>query len=544
MSGLIPPEYLTLLMCAVLAVALAFFAWRRSAPGSGPFALLMLAAAEWETMRLLEGAATGMAAKIVWAKLEYPGIVAVGPLWLLFALRYSARLRTLGRPACMAIWVVPVITAVLALTNEHHGLIWRHIAPSSSVPGAPLIYTHGAWFWLAAGYTYVLMLIGTMALVRAIMHVPRLYHLQAAALLAGAALPWLANAIYLLGRSPVPGLDLTPFAFTLSGVIYTWGLFRFRLLDLAPIARDVLIERMGDGVLVVDTRGRVVDVNPAAQRLLGVDAATAIGRDVREALASWPGVIACCRSAPARTEVCSPRDALLRLEAEATPLHTVAGGRIGELLVLKDVSARVCVELELRAVNARLKAQLDENAALQRRLREEAIRDPLTGLFNRRYLHETLARELSRAARAGQPLALAVIDIDHFKDLNDRFGHTLGDRMLEAIATLLRTHTRGDDVACRFGGEEFVVVLPMTSAADAYRRVDTWRQAFAALRVAHESGSIGATLSAGVAAFPTDGADGDAVLHAADRALYAAKHAGRNRVVVRAAAPALVRRPG
>jgi len=131
-----------------------------------------------------------------------------------------------------------------------------------------------------------------------------------------------------------------------------------------------------------------------------------------------------------------------------------------------------------------------------------------------------------------------MIDIDHFKDLNDRFGHQTGDRALQVLGELLRAGTRAEDVACRYGGEEFVVVLVGTSLAEASQRAEQWRREFERLHVDHDGESVRATLSVGVAAYPVD-AGGDDVLHAADHALYDAKRAGRNRVVAAGATPAL-----
>jgi len=384
------------------------------------------------------------------------------------------------------------------------------------------------------------MLSGVVILVRSIVRFPRFYRGQTGVILIGAIIPWVGNILYLAGRNPVSALDPTPLAFTLSGVLMFWGLFRFRLLDLVPVARATLIERMVDGVVVLDTGGRIVDVNPAAQRFLGGSFAALIGKDAHDVFGSSFERDAPGDGSPrAPVEMRSPADASVYLEARGIPLHTGAGSGDGELLVLRDVTDRTRAEEELRALNARLQAQLEANTALQARLRDEAIRDPLTGLFNRRYLHETLARDVAQAARAGRPVALAMIDIDHFKSLNDRFGHQTGDRALQVLGDLLRAGTRTEDVACRYGGEEFVVVLAGVSLVEAYQRAEQWRREFERLHVDHDGESVRATLSVGVAAYPVDGDDGDDVLHAADHALYDAKRAGRNRVVAAGATPAL-----
>jgi diguanylate cyclase (GGDEF)-like protein len=173
------------------------------------------------------------------------------------------------------------------------------------------------------------------------------------------------------------------------------------------------------------------------------------------------------------------------------------------------------------------------NVRLRETLRGQSIRDPLTGLFNRRYMEETLDRELSRAEREHRPLSLILLDIDRFKHFNDSFGHEAGDIVLSSLGALLRSASRAGDVACRYGGEEFVLILPAASLADAQRRAEEIREAIRGLRVTHGGRPLEAVrCSMGVAAFPEHGGVGGALLRAADAALYRAKREGRDQVVL------------
>ena len=197
----------------------------------------------------------------------------------------------------------------------------------------------------------------------------------------------------------------------------------------------------------------------------------------------------------------------------------------------REVSAR-------ESAHASLQANLLEIQKLQARLHEQAIRDSLTGLFNRRYLDETLGHELARARREGYALSVVMIDLDHFKAVNDRFGHQAGDEMLKALGRLLREDCREGDIACRYGGEEFVLLLPRLGDPAVRERAEYWRRAFAALVVDIGGGPIGTTLSCGVAVFPEHGLEGEDLIRHADLALYQAKLEGRNRVVVHGVTPA------
>ena len=173
------------------------------------------------------------------------------------------------------------------------------------------------------------------------------------------------------------------------------------------------------------------------------------------------------------------------------------------------------------------------NLKLREMLRNQSIRDPLTGLFNRRYMEETLERELRRAERGKRPLCVAMLDIDHFKEFNDTFGHEAGDVLLSELGRLLRATIRSGDVACRYGGEEFFLIMPELAVGDAERRLDEIRQAVKRLYITYRGQSIpGVTVSAGIATFPEHGNAGDELVRIADAALYRAKAAGRDRLVM------------
>ncbi len=189
-------------------------------------------------------------------------------------------------------------------------------------------------------------------------------------------------------------------------------------------------------------------------------------------------------------------------------------------------------EVKLLSVFANQSALALANARLRETLREQAIRDPLTGLFNRRYMEEMLERELHRAARHQVPLGVLMIDIDHFKEFNDTFGHLAGDQVLREIGAGLPKLVRAEDVICRFGGEEFLAILPEASLEDAVKRAEQIRAKVKETRVHFEEQALQVTVSVGVAVFPQHGRTAEAIVHAADAALYRGKQEGRDRVIV------------
>ena len=195
---------------------------------------------------------------------------------------------------------------------------------------------------------------------------------------------------------------------------------------------------------------------------------------------------------------------------------------------MEDITRRKQIEEDLQKTNALLQTQLDQIQALHETLRYEAIRDSLTGLFNRRYLFETLDRELARARREGYTVSVLMIDIDHFKAFNDTYGHQAGDEVLRKLGELFRSQIRQSDIACRYGGEEFIIIMPVAEDGDTLRRADMIRYAFNHMPIVYSDQEIFASISIGIAFYPRHGQDAQTVIKTADDALYESKRLGRN----------------
>jgi PAS domain S-box-containing protein len=358
---------------AVLAGLLAVVAWRRrDVPGAPAFVVLMAAAALWAAVYGLELAAAGQPAKVTLLKLEYLGIVAVPGAWLAFALDYTGRRHWLAPWRLALLCALPLATLALAVTNEAHGLVWRSITLDETGPFPALHLGRGAWYWVNVAYAYAALCAGTVLLAMALLRTSRPHRRPAVALLIGVALPWLANAVYIAGLEPAPNLDPTPIAFALGGLAFAWGLFRFRLLDvvlgLAPLAHDALIDGMADAVLVLDTGGRLVDLNPAATRLIGRPAAAVLDRPASTMLAGWPAAVVGdeIATAQASLEVADAGGAR-HYDVLVSPLWRRDGRPAGRLIVARDVTERRRAErrLELLAEAGRvLSSSLDVEATL------------------------------------------------------------------------------------------------------------------------------------------------------------------------------------
>jgi diguanylate cyclase (GGDEF)-like protein len=232
----------------------------------------------------------------------------------------------------------------------------------------------------------------------------------------------------------------------------------------------------------------------------------------------------CRASSEPANSFCAPMiaqgETLGVLHLRSNPL---TGTGIGKTASQEQLAVTIAERIALAVANLRL----------QETLRNQSIRDPLTGLFNRRFMEETLAREIRRAQRSQHPMGVILLDLDHFKRFNDSYGHAAGDTLLRELGGFIRGHIRGGDVGCRYGGEEFLLILPESDSKGTCARAEELRKGVSGLNMAHRGQPLGAiTMSLGVAIFPEHALDMEDLLRSADRALYQAKQAGRDRVMV------------
>jgi PAS domain S-box-containing protein len=277
----------------VIAGYVAFHAWQRriTASGGGALALLALACAEWSLGYALELAGADLQTKIFWGKSQYPGIVSVPLLWIIFAYSYLNKGTRMTPRTIGLLSILPLVTLILAFTTESHGLIWEDMRIQTVGTFSMLEVTHGVWFWIYWFYSNVLLLTGTIFVLRSFKRTKGLFRRQNMILLIAVLTPWFGNVLYVSGLSPIPSLDITPFAFTVSIVVFAWGISSYKLADLAPVARDLVVERMRDGMIVLDAQGNIVDINPAVQTALGVSASQAIGQKAKDLFKAWPSLV-------------------------------------------------------------------------------------------------------------------------------------------------------------------------------------------------------------------------------------------------------------
>jgi PAS domain S-box-containing protein len=344
-----------MVVAGVVLAALAASVWRRRGTTTGLFLAAMLVAVAWWSLTYALELGTGdVATRELWGDLKYAGICALGPAWLAFVLEYTGRGHLVTRQLLVVLAVEPLVVLASLAIPAAHDLV-RFYPAAAADQELPVVGT-GPLFWGHFVYTNLLLLTASGIFVTAVTRVSRLYWRLSGTLVAAALLPWAANLLHNFEVGPFARLDLTPFAFTLTGAVLVFGLYRERLIDLAPVARGLIVETMADAVLVLDTYGRVVDANPAAARTFDRPLSHLAGLTVGDLLPRHPAVA----SRHARSGSIGPLAELtltvggrLRyFDARRQPLPDPRGCEAGELVVLRDITDRKQTETQLRQLLA------------------------------------------------------------------------------------------------------------------------------------------------------------------------------------------------
>ncbi len=632
-----------LAVSSTVAILVAHLAWRRRrvAPVAPALFVLMLSLAFWSLTYAISWIVPSEAVAVFWLKMTYVGTVSAPVAFFVLVLYFIDRYTWLTDRTYILLMVIPVLTIFLMWTDPWHHLFFGDYP----LTGRGSIYNGGPWFYVNLAYLYGLLMFGSILLMQAHVRSLQFYRRQTRIMLIGALLPWLINFLLFFGQHSVGRLDLTPLAFTGTGLLFAYGIFGYRMMDLIPVSRDVLVENMDDAILVVDTNWRVVDINPKALELADLAVDTPIGKPLGDVFSRWRHVYPNFADMDGRTEVKLDRPPFSTLDLRVTTLKDRQGHMVGKLVTWRDISVQkqteeklriffhaveqnptaivitdpngrieyvnpklvqltgyrleeLCgktpqvfksgemehdfyvklwetikagqvwegeilnrkqngqlywihemiapvlddsdnvthyvamqeditqrkhAEAELRNLNVRLQAKLAEIETLHDQLREESIRDGLTRLFNRRYMEEMLEREISRGERIPQPISVVMMDVDLFKSINDQYGHQAGDAVLQTLGTMLLENTRVSDIACRYGGDEMLVVMPGATQEVAIARAEEWRAAFSMMEFTFGEAKIRTTLSLGAASFPDQAQNLIQLLTAADKALYWAK---------------------
>jgi len=629
---ILTPIVLAILVSTAINIFVTVVSWQRRKTRYGLyFALGMTGVTFWTLMSALDYAATPLNLKVLFATLEGWGYMSAHPYFAMFAMSFAGYDRILDKRWVKAFFVfVPVTNILWVTTNSLHGLVWQEfIQKTENV----VVFVHGpAYGWIYVS-SNLLTLIIIISLAMASFRGAAFSRKQGQILLASILFTEGTNIAYNLSFG-MDGVDWTSVAFSATGALFLWALYGQKFLDIIPIAREKLIDSLGDGMIALDIQARIVDLNQPAAQMLGSLPEKIVGRNLDDFVPLSKSLSGYLQEQDIRTEIETGIAEKRYFDVLITPLFENGTQVVGRLIIFRNITARKQNELRLLQLNQAVeqspvsviitdldgnityvnsrfttltaytlddvlgknprilqsgqtpievyrnlwqtinagkiwkgeflnkkkngelywedatiapvldhngrtlnfiavKEDITERKHAQDELQKLARTDSLTGLFNRRHFFEIAEKEFAKSIRYHRPLSVILFDIDLFKDINDTYGHIIGDQVLIQIGKLLLERGRQTDMAARYGGEEFVILLTETNCVDAKIVAERLRKLVEESPIHNDKGTIHLTASFGVAGMGKDPTTKtlDRLISQADQALYEAKRTGRNQVV-------------
>lgn len=480
-------------------------------PGASAFRLLLAAVLLWCGAEFLDSIITNFDTKTLVGQIKLCAIVVTPVAWFAFALTFSSGRAKAPNMALNVVSIIPLISIGLIMTNTWHNWIWADTWLADANGYITLLNVHGPWFFVHAVYSYLLIFIASTVLTFSLYQSGQNWRPISAVVIAPLVIA-AGNSYSISPLNATPWFDITSLSFAIAMLLMDKGLLRTGLMDSHPVIRDRVVEQLREGVVVIKPNGTIIDINGAALQILNAQ---------REDIPSKP-ITDYVQSVPL-TNLNSRQ----RNNVELTLNQRAYDVTSSKLDPTSDDSDIVFV---FRDVTERREAQ-SRLQQLKIELEEMAHTDALTGLQNRRLFISRLGEEAERVRRHGSTLSVLIFDLDHFKQINDTYGHDAGDEVLKSVSAVALDVKRITDVAARVGGEEFAMLLPETDAAGALHVASRLREGIEKSKTrAADKSRIQVTASVGVATVTRGNRDIEKILKLADNALYEAKHAGRNQV--------------
>ncbi len=438
---------------------------------------------------------------------EYIGIAFIPSFLILFALSYITETEKIPLLIKFIIYIIPIITFITVLTDPYHNLLHKNSFIDHSGPFPIVSFEKGIWYWVHIAYYNLSLLIANLIFLKIYLKSHSRYKNQTALLFISTLIPWITLILYLSGIINWP-LDINPFSFTIMAIILYIAVKKQYLIDIVPIARDLVFENIYDAAFVLDNNGVIIDYNRSAENILsGRD--YIIGQNINDIFNELSSSLDESQNVQIVTET-TINNRIYNIQN--MPLTSIKNKSIGYIFLLRDIT---------------------EYKKMAEQLQKLAITDELTGIYNRRHFNELSLREFVRAKRNKTQLSVIIMDIDHFKIVNDTYGHATGDEVLKTTAKSISASIRSLDIFARWGGEEFILCLPETSIIPAQKVAERIRLSINELAFHDKQNNVfKVSISLGVSDLKEYNETLDDVIGAADKALYEAKSKGRNKVVV------------
>jgi diguanylate cyclase (GGDEF)-like protein len=485
---------------AAIILVCVFTSWKwRFSPKGKFFILSQLCALGFLIFNTLELITISPELTILFMKTSFIFLVLLPPVWLVFSLHYIGHpLRKIG----WVLFILPIATLVLIWMNESLHWFWTDYQ-FIPIKGMLAIRTeYGFWFMVNVLYSHTISISGTIILLFHFTNFPKVFRHQTRLIIFGVSFPVLYNLISILRILPIQK-DFSPIALAIPAIAFTVSIFRYQLMDLSPVSRASVVEYLQDGIIIVDKKCRILDINHVARELIQIEDVEPIGLGLHAYFPDWDE-IQVDESPPPE------RDIFFCINGKEHKFKLlVSSFNEDKILVFRDVTETEKIIEDMQSL---------------------AASDSLTGLFNRQHLYEMGEKAFGLAVRYRRPLSILLIDVDRFKKINNRYGHSMGDEVLCTISKHLQQNLRKADILARYGGDEFIILLPETELEYALVLSERLRKEINEISFAGKDSSFNITLTIGISSLsdPEPVVSFEGLFDKADKALYQAKRRGRN----------------
>ncbi|SDN19020.1 histidine kinase N-terminal 7TM domain-containing diguanylate cyclase [Acetanaerobacterium elongatum] len=492
-----------LMASAVFTVLVTIYIFQKKNPSINCFAYFCLSVTFYSFGYAMELISSTLNDKLLWNLFQYIGLPFIPAFWILFSLKYNNK--PVSLLAKISLFIIPITTVILRYTNICHYLYYSGVSIESNGLFPILYIEKGPWYWANCIYLTACYIISNYIYIGMYKRSVGTIRRQSTLMLIASFLPWTSLLLDLFNISPY-NIDYGPYAVTSSVLLFFIAFLKYQFLNIKPLARDKVFESTNDGIIVLDENYHIIDYNLSAAAICATLNTDSIGKDAREVFKkNKPIIDSFSQLVESRFDCSSPKG---NYKVNTVRILESEHREVGSIITFTDITKYMDMMAELNLL---------------------ASRDALTGVYNRRYFVELSQKELEKAKRHHRPLSMMIMDLDFFKQVNDRYGHQAGDAVLQKLADICRGSIRSADILGRYGGEEFVILLPDTTLEDS-RMISERILANVASAVIHYEGqTIQITASIGLTGVDTvTNQNLDYFLKFADNALYLAKSDGRN----------------
>lgn len=503
---------LVIVFAGSLSLFLSLYAYLnlRNAPGAKPYIAVTFLSTIFTYSYAFELCSQSLEQIKFWLKIEYLAMPFIPVLILLMCLEYIGI--KLKNWIYYVLFVTPIVTIFMHDTNDLHHLYYKSVSLRSDLPFPIVNLEYGPFFYVHSIYLILCLLFSMSILIVRIRKAVFRFKIQIFMMIAGLIMPIVANHFYLNGLSPY-GIDLGPVSMSISFLFHGSALLTFQMFNVAPIARDTVFESMKDGVIVLSQNNRVLDYNHAMKDVLPMLNKQGIGKQIQDVLYEHNQLLALINNGESFDYEMLMDRQTIHYNIRFSPVLNKNGMTVGRILTFTNITERMY---------------------LLKKLKRLASIDGLTQIYNKSFFMNKYKEVFNELKARGENIAVVMFDIDHFKSVNDTFGHEVGDIVLSYVSKLAKDHLRSSDFIGRYGGEEFVICMPNTSILEAYKLAYHIREKIAEWNTRINDNDIQVTSSFGVTS--THLVIGDenktmqSLIREADQALYVAKNSGRDRV--------------